>query len=219
MNVLAINGSPRKKWNTATLLEKALEGAAAAGATTELIHLYDLPAFKGCTSCFACKRKGGKHGACAMKDGLSPVLEKMRETNALILGSPIYFMQISSGMHSLMERFMFSNMLYNKENNLLFPRQIPLAFVYTMGVSEDVVKHMGMEKPNFNQVTEKFLKRHFVDLETLCSMDAYQFEDYSKYEADMMDVTQKIKHHEEIFPQDCQKAYELGKKIAEKAPQ
>ena len=52
MYVLAINGSPRKNWNTATLLNKALEGAAAQGVQTELIHLYDLN-FKGCISCFA----------------------------------------------------------------------------------------------------------------------------------------------------------------------
>ena len=42
MKVLAVNGSPRKKWNTATLLEKTPEGAAAQGATTEMGHLYDL---------------------------------------------------------------------------------------------------------------------------------------------------------------------------------
>ena len=51
MKVIAINGSPRKKWNTATLLEKALEGAETEGAETEIIHLYDLN-FKGCKSCF-----------------------------------------------------------------------------------------------------------------------------------------------------------------------
>ena len=59
MKVIAINGSPRKKWNTAILLEKALEGAASQGADTELVHLYDLD-FKGCSSCFSCKLKGGK---------------------------------------------------------------------------------------------------------------------------------------------------------------
>ncbi len=43
MHVIAINGSPRKNWNTATLLNKALEGASSfQGATTELIHLYGL---------------------------------------------------------------------------------------------------------------------------------------------------------------------------------
>jgi len=42
MQVIGINGSPRKQWNTATLVAKALEGAAAQGAETELVHLYDL---------------------------------------------------------------------------------------------------------------------------------------------------------------------------------
>ncbi len=41
MKVIGINGSPRKKWNTGTLLSKALEGAASKGAETNLIHLYD----------------------------------------------------------------------------------------------------------------------------------------------------------------------------------
>lgn len=73
MKIIAINGSSRKKWNTATLLEKALEGAATQGAETELIHLYDRD-FKGCSSCFACKLKGGKsYGKCAMKDDLTRI--------------------------------------------------------------------------------------------------------------------------------------------------
>ncbi|SPF52384.1 hypothetical protein SBF1_5670010 [Candidatus Desulfosporosinus infrequens] len=54
MKIIAINGSPRKKWNTDILLNKALEGAASQGAETELIHLYDLN-YKGCISCFACE--------------------------------------------------------------------------------------------------------------------------------------------------------------------
>ncbi len=78
MQVIGINGSPRKQWNTATLVAKALEGAAAQGAETELVHLYDLD-FKGCTSCFACKTRGGKsYGRCAMKDGLTPVSSRVR---------------------------------------------------------------------------------------------------------------------------------------------
>lgn len=56
VKVLAINGSPRKNWNTDTLLQKALAGAKSVGAQTDAVHLYDLN-FKGCTSCFACKRK------------------------------------------------------------------------------------------------------------------------------------------------------------------
>ena len=84
MNVIAFNGSPRKKWNTATLLEKALEGASSKGAETELIHLYDLN-YKGCKSCFACKTKGGKsYGRCAVKDDLTPVFKRVEEADAFI---------------------------------------------------------------------------------------------------------------------------------------
>ena len=46
MKVIAVNGSPRKSWNTAILLQKALDGAQSVGAETALIHLYDLN-FKG----------------------------------------------------------------------------------------------------------------------------------------------------------------------------
>ena len=102
MKVMAFNGSPRKKWNTATLLEKALEGAASQGAETELIHLYDLN-YKGCISCFACKTKGGKsYGKCAIKDDLTPILGKVEEADALILGSPIYLGDVSGEMRSFM---------------------------------------------------------------------------------------------------------------------
>jgi len=64
MEVIAINGSPRKKWNTAMMLEKALEGAASKGAQTSLFHLYDLN-YRGCISCFGCKkRNGASYGKC-----------------------------------------------------------------------------------------------------------------------------------------------------------
>ena len=55
MKVMAFNGSPRKeKWNTATLLNSALQGAQSTGAEIELVQLYDLK-FSGCISCFSCK--------------------------------------------------------------------------------------------------------------------------------------------------------------------
>ena len=77
MKVVAFNGSPRKTWNTAQLLEKAMEGLASGGAETTLVHLYDLD-FKGCKSCFGCKLKGAKsYGKCAIQDDLTPVLAQV----------------------------------------------------------------------------------------------------------------------------------------------
>ena len=81
MTYYAINGSPRKTHNTATILNKALEGVKAADpqAQTELIHLYSHD-FSGCVSCFECKRLGGKsYGKCAVRDGLTPILERLAD--------------------------------------------------------------------------------------------------------------------------------------------
>ena len=112
-NVIAINGSPRKTWNTATLLEHALKGAKSEGAETELVHLYDID-YKGCTSCFACKLKGGKsYGKCAINDDLAPVLDRIRDTDVLILGSPIYFGVVTGEMSSFKERLMFPYLVYD----------------------------------------------------------------------------------------------------------
>jgi multimeric flavodoxin WrbA len=76
MKLMAFNGSPRKNWNTAMLLEKVLEGARSAGADTELIHLYDLN-YKGCMSCFSCKKKTVRAMAGAQRDELTPVLKQV----------------------------------------------------------------------------------------------------------------------------------------------
>ena len=107
MTVIGINGSPRRNWNTATLLTRALEGATSQGADTRLVCLYDL-VFTGCKSCFACKLIDGPHnGRCALKDDLSPVLKQIEdEAEALILATPIYFGTQSGEMRSFMERLL-----------------------------------------------------------------------------------------------------------------
>ena len=96
MKVLAFNGSPRKTWNTATLLKKALEGAASQGAETEFIQLNELN-MKGCQSCFSCKKRGGKsYGKCALKDDMTPLYGKIEHADAFFVGSPIYFGAVTS---------------------------------------------------------------------------------------------------------------------------
>ena len=56
MKTIVINASPRKKWNTAEIMQSAQKGAESVGAETEYINLYDID-FKGCRSCLACKLK------------------------------------------------------------------------------------------------------------------------------------------------------------------
>ena len=208
MKVMAFNGSHRKKWNTATLLENALKGAASQGAETELIHLYDLN-FKGCTSCFACKIRGGKsYGRCAVKDGLTPILKKVEAADALILGSPIYFGTVSGEMHSFMERLLFPYFTYTDPPQSLFPKKIPTGFIYTMGVTEELMQEWGYSQ-HFDK-NALYLEVVFGASESLFSFDTYQFKDYAKVVADRFDPVHKAKRRQEIFPQDCAKAFEMG---------
>jgi multimeric flavodoxin WrbA len=214
MKIVAFNGSPRKEWNTATMLKKALEGAASQGAETELIHLYDLK-YKGCISCFACKKKDGvSYGKCAVEDVLKPIFEKVETADAVIFGSPVYLGTITGEMQSFMERLVFPYIVYSDPPASLFPKIIHTGFIYTMGVTEEGMNQFGYQQRFAN--IERLMKIIFGSGETLLSFDTLQFEDYSKVVAPRFDPVQKLKRRKEIFPQDCQKAFEMGIRLAAK---
>ncbi len=212
MKAIGVNGSPRKKWNTATLLEKALEGAASQGAETELIHLYGLD-YKGCISCFACKTLGGEsYGACAVKDDLAEVLQKAGEADILLLGSPIYFGEVTGEMRSFMERLFFPYLTYTSPPGTLFQRKIRTAGIYTMGATKETAKERGFDRPVL--MNEMVMTMLFGSSESLCSYDTLQFEDYSKVYAPGFDPQAKARRRAEVFPVDCQKAFDMGARLA-----
>ncbi|WFD08816.1 flavodoxin family protein [Tepidibacter hydrothermalis] len=212
MNIIAINGSPRKKGNTSTLLKKALEGAKAVGAKVELINLYDLN-FKGCISCFACKRVNSKSvGKCAMKDGLTDVLNKIIECDVLILGSPIYLGNVTGEMKSFMERLLFMNLSYDGGHSSNFNGKISTAFIYTMNVPESIMIEKGYE--NVFKSNDKYLQLLNGPSEYLISNDTYQFDDYSKYNASDFDENHKSYIKKTQFLIDCQKAFKLGVRLS-----
>jgi multimeric flavodoxin WrbA len=217
MTIIGINGSPRKNWNTATLLTKALEGAASQGADAELVHLYDLD-FKGCISCFACKIIDGPHnGRCAVKDDLSQILKKIEdEADAIILGSPIYFGAVTGEMHSFMERLLFAPLVYSQPPRSAFPRRIKTGIIYTMNVNEEMSAERGYGAM-FSANEALFCRTLGGAAETLCSYDTYQFPDYSKVIMEYMDPAKKAARRKEVFPDDCRKAFELGCRLAAKA--
>ncbi|MDR0337106.1 MAG: flavodoxin family protein [Planctomycetaceae bacterium] len=211
MNIFAINGSPRKDWNTATLLNKVLEGAASQNINTELINLYDLE-YKGCISCFFCKRKDRKHGRCAIKDDLTPVLEKLNTADAIVFGSPIYFFNVTSGMSSFLERFLFPNIIYSHEIPTVYPRKIPSGVIYTMNVTENQAEEFGL-KINL-KTYQNFIERVLGLIpELLFSYNTYQFTDYEKYESSMFCEEEKAKQKIKQFPIDCENAFNMGRKL------
>ncbi len=212
MTIIGINGSPRKQWNTATLVDKALEGAAAQGAATELVHLYDLN-FKGCTSCFACKTRGGaSYGRCAMKDDLTPVLDRIAQADALVIGSPIYFGSVTGETRSFMERLLFPYLTYTVPYGTLFPRKLRTAFIYAMNITEERSKEFGYEY--FLRSNERYAQLLLGPAESLCAFDTCQVDDYSKVVVESFDPVHKAERRREAFPLDCQRACELGARLA-----
>lgn len=213
MTVIGVNGSPRKKWNTATLLGKALEGAASRGAETELVHLYDLD-FQGCISCFACKLRGGKsYGRCAVQDDLAPVLDAIADADALVLGSPIYFGNVTGEMRSFLERLLFPYLVYTNPPSSLFERKLATAFVYTMNAPEEYVEAIGYGQ--LFRANEQALGLIFRQpSESLCSFETVQFADYSKVVFGYADPEDRLERRRAVFPRDCERAFALGARLA-----
>ena len=211
MKLLAINGSPRKSKNTGQLLEKIVEGAASKGARAELIHLKDLT-YRGCISCFHCKNPEGEHyGRCALRDDLTPVLDKAHEADVLVLGSPFYFSAETSFMRALMERLYFQYYLYTAKKPPLAPRKKATALVYTMNVKEADIPEYGKDKAI--TVAKGPMEGLFAPCEVFLCCDTKQFDDYSKYEVDVWDVPAKLQRHDEVFPQDLARAFALGARL------
>ncbi|MBQ2644587.1 flavodoxin family protein [bacterium] len=216
--VVVLNASPRKNWNTAKMLKEAQKGAEQAGAEVEYIDLVNLN-YKGCMSCFACKRKGAiTNGLCAYKDELRPILEKILNANAIIIGSPIYYSFPTGMFRNLLERMLFAAGTYLKDEETgwskrVLKRNIPTGLIYTMNVPENMMAHYNYD--TILNTTEWTVKTIFGYAETLNSYDTYQFNDYSKYDCDVFDEKEKAKHRDKQFPKDLEKAFDLGKRLVE----
>ena len=213
MKAIAVNGSPRKCWNTDLLLQEALKGAADAGAQTELIQLSDLT-FSGCRSCFACKRAGAETGRCMWKDDLQPVLDKMLSADAVFMGSPIYLGNVSGMMYCLMERLVFSLLSYDDYSKQLFHGHVNSCFFFTMNASKMYADtgYRGMMKQYADA-----MKRLGGSSEYYAACDTLQFEDYSRFAAGTFNEAHKRKVRQEQFPKDLQAAYDIGFRLMEKA--
>ena len=166
------------------------------------------------------KLKNAKtNGLCAFKDSLTPVLDKALNSDIVVMGSPIYFSYPTGMFRSFLERFLFPIMSYSNDENgkrlRAIDRTIYSGIIYTMNCPEDLAQKIHY--PEFmmpNQSATEIVLGH---CETLWAYNTYQFRDYSRYEANMFDEKVKAKYRDENFDKDLQKAYELGKRLVEKA--
>jgi multimeric flavodoxin WrbA len=102
MKVIGINGSARRDGNTAIMIRKVSEELEKEGIETELVQLagHDI---KGCTACGMCMKN--KDEKCVIDDDIvNELIQKMSDADGIILGSPVYFSNITPQMKALIDR-------------------------------------------------------------------------------------------------------------------
>ena len=205
--IVVVNAGPRKGWNTDTLLMEAAKGAEAAGAEIVKFDLFRLEKYTGCISCFGCKREKFK-GHCICRDGLTPVLDAIREADGLIIGSPNYLSEMTASFRALYERLIFQNLTYNVENPCCNARPIPVLFIMTSNAPDTM--YTGLVENYKNTLT-----RFVGPAETFIAGNTLQLKDYSKtdWPWTMFNPQEKIQRHETVFPEECKKVFEMGKRI------
>lgn len=205
--IVVVNAGPRKGWNTDTLLMEAAKGAEASGAEIVKFDLFKLEKYTGCISCFGCKREKFK-GHCICRDGLTPVLDAIREADGLIIGSPNYLSEMTASFRALYERLIFQNLTYNVENPCCNAHPIPVLFIMTSNAPDTM--YTGLVENYKNTLT-----RFVGPAETFVTGNTLQLKDYSKtdWPWSMFNPDDKIQRHETVFPEECKKVFEMGKRI------
>lgn len=208
--IIAINASPRREWNTGTLIREAAKGVESEGAQVKVVDLYALDHFTGCVSCFGCKLPGHE-GMCVCKDGLAPVLEEVRAADGLIIGTPNYLGDASAGFRSLYERLVFQYITYKTEPRSYSNSKIPVLFIMTSNAPKEMYtpEFYGRVVSNYQQSLSTFIG----PTKVLISADTLQVNDYDKYDWTMFDAESKRARRETVFPKEMQEAFSLGAKM------
>ncbi len=207
--IMIIDGGPRKNFNTASMLQAFAEGAKSVDNEIEVktVRLYDID-YKGCMSCMACKIKGKVSNVCKFKDALTPILEEIAQADGLVLGSPIYFGQITGQMQAFLERLAFPWLSYN-DYSMTAPKKMPVVLMETMN---------GLPENNNSQgygSLEYCITAALGQPEHINAYNTYQVKSYDRFELASFSEESKRQYREDNWEKDLQKAREAGRKMAE----
>ena len=205
--IVVVNAGPRKGWNTDTLVTEAAEGAREAGAEVQRFDLFKLEKYTGCISCFGCKRDAHA-GECVCRDGLKPVLDAIRESDGLIIGSPNYLSEMTASFRALYERLIFQSLTYNLERPSCNERAIPVLLIMTSNAPDTMYTSL---LEGYQQTLSRFVgpATTFVSGETL------QLKDYSKtdWPWTLFDPEARQLRHDTVFPEHRRQVRELGAQL------
>ena len=211
--IVAINASPRTEWNTGTLIRDAADGAKSEGAEIKVFDLYKLEKYTGCISCFGCKLAPNE-GKCIYKDGLSPVLEAIRNADGLIIGSPNYLGDVSAGFRALYERLIYQSLTYKTDPRSYNERKIPVLFIMTSNTPKEFYAPAGYRK--MLRGYQKSLEAFVGNTKLFIAGNTLQVKDYSRFNWTMFDPDAKKEHHDKVFPEEQKKVFVLGAEMIRK---
>jgi len=207
--IVVIDGGPRRNMNTAQMLQKVAEGALSVGKEIEVktVRLYDLD-YKGCMSCMACKIKGKASNVCKFKDTLTPILEEIAQADGLVMGSPIYFGDVTGQVRTFLERLAFPWLSYN-DYSMTAPKKMPVILIETMNGTPERNNSNGYGS------MEYCISAALGEPERVVAYNTYQVKDYSRFELAGFSEEMKRQYRDEHWEEDLQKAFDAGKRMAE----
>lgn len=210
--IIIIDGGPRKTMNTASMLRRFAEGVASVGGDIEVktVRLYDMD-FRGCMSCLACKLKGRVSHVCSYRDALTPILQEVAEADGLVLGSPIYFSEVTAQLRAFLERLIFPWLSYN-DYSLTVPKRIPVVLTYTMNATAEQAQMVYQAM----SIVEGSLERAMGDVEHVDAHYTYQVKNYDRYEMVSFPEPLKRQYRDEHWDADLQRAFDAGRRMAQK---
>ena len=178
--IIIIDGGPRKNFNTASMLQK-----------------------------LACKIKGKASNVCKFRDALTPVLEDIADADGLVLGSPIYFGDVTGQMRTFLERLAFPWLSYN-DYSMTAPRRMPVVLVETMNGTPEMNNSQGYGS------MEYCIKSALGEPERLIAYNTYQVKNYDRYELAGFSEEAKRNYRDTHWEEDLNHAFEAGRRMAEK---
>jgi multimeric flavodoxin WrbA len=142
LKILAIVGSSRKNGNTASLVEEVCKGTQELSADYEMLYLSDY-SISDCTGCEGCS----KTGICVIKDDMQEIYKKINASDAIIIGSPTYFYNVTGRMKNFLDR-LYTYDIFDEDDRsvwLSYNEVFGLKYAVTVAVCEqEDISDMGV---------------------------------------------------------------------------
>ncbi len=136
------------------------------------------------------------------------MLDAVRESDGLIIGSPNYLGELTSSFRALYERLVFQNLTYNRETPCCNEHPVPVLLIMTSNAKEGAYDRL---LEGYRQTLSRFVGPAAV----FVSGDTLQLEDYGKTDWPwFFDAEAKKKRHETVFPEERKEAFRLGAELA-----